>query len=73
MELISLKRILIKSNLKKPLELLEKKYNLRKKYYDIIADLKERIKIKKFGISRSLSEGICKYLRFSNYLGEYII
>ena len=49
----------LKSNLKKPLELLEKKYNLRKKYYDIIADLKERIKIKKFGISSSLSEGIC--------------
>ena len=50
----------LKSKIKKPLSLVERKYYLRRKYYEIIEDLKKQVRNKKVKISKSYSEGICE-------------
>ena len=50
----------LKSKLKKPLDLIEKKYNLRKRYYEIIEELKNTKRKKDITVSKFFSEGICE-------------
>lgn len=50
----------LKKKLKKPFELIEEKYNLRKKYYGIIADLKKKKSYSNKKVGKYYSEGICE-------------